>query len=101
MHGESTIQVKCVWSNTGNTIQALSMDEDDTADFVADSIDEEDHHVRSGCKQSSPSMHNLHAHMTAYLLFAYYVCLTLCATFCSTIIAITKISISTTGYLCT
>lgn len=44
MHGESTIQVKCMWSNTGNTIQALSMDEDDTADFVADSIDEEDHY---------------------------------------------------------
>lgn len=48
MLGESVIEVKCMWSNTGNTIQALSMDEDDTADFVADSIDEEDHQVRSG-----------------------------------------------------
>lgn len=45
MHGDSAIQVKCTWSNTGNTVQALSMDEDDTADFVADSMDEEDHHV--------------------------------------------------------
>ena len=45
MHGDSAIQVKCTWSNTGNTVQALSMDEDDTADFVVDSMDEEDHHV--------------------------------------------------------
>lgn len=45
VHGDSAIQVKCTWSNTGNTVQALSMDEDDTADFVADSMDEEDHHV--------------------------------------------------------
>ena len=45
MHGDSAIQVKCTWSNTGNTVQALSMDEDDTADFVADSMDEEDHQV--------------------------------------------------------
>ncbi|KAL0019875.1 hypothetical protein WJX79_007051 [Trebouxia sp. C0005] len=44
VHGDSAIQVKCTWSNTGNTVQALSMDEDDTADFVADSMDEEDHH---------------------------------------------------------
>lgn len=43
VHGDSAIQVKCTWSNTGNTVQALSMDEDDTADFVADSMDEEDH----------------------------------------------------------
>ena len=42
---DSAIHVKCTWSNTGNTIQALSMDEDDTADFVADSMDEEDHPV--------------------------------------------------------
>ncbi len=35
-----------MWSNSGNTIQALSMDEDDTADFVIDSMDEEDHNVR-------------------------------------------------------
>ena len=43
-HGESAIQVRCVWSNTAHTIQALSMDEDDYADFVADSMDEEDEH---------------------------------------------------------
>lgn len=42
-HGEHAIQVKCLWSNRGNTLQALSMDEDDTADFVADSMDEDDH----------------------------------------------------------
>ncbi|DBB01387.1 TPA: hypothetical protein ACH3X1_000055 [Trebouxia sp. C0004] len=44
VHGDSAIQVKCTWSNTGNTVQALSMDEDDTADFVVDSMDEEDDH---------------------------------------------------------
>lgn len=40
----SAIHVKCTWSNTGNTIQALSMDEDDNADFTFDSMDEEDEH---------------------------------------------------------
>lgn len=44
VNGGSAIHVKCTWSNTGNTIQALSMDEDDTADFPVDSMDEEDHH---------------------------------------------------------
>ena len=42
--GGSAIHVKCTWSNTGNTIQALSMDEDDEADFTFDSMDEEDEH---------------------------------------------------------
>ena len=32
------IQVTCSWSNTANTLQAISMDEDD--DSVLDSIDE-------------------------------------------------------------
>lgn len=45
MNGDSAIRVKCTWSNTGNTIQALSMDEDDTADFTVDSMDEDDHYV--------------------------------------------------------
>lgn len=42
--GGSAIVVKCTWSNTGNTVQALSMDEDDDADFTFDSMDEEDEH---------------------------------------------------------
>lgn len=40
----SAIRVNCTWSNTGNTIQALSMDEDDQADFTFDSMDDEDEH---------------------------------------------------------
>ena len=35
------IQVKCSWSNTANTIQAISMDEDD--DSALDSIDDAEH----------------------------------------------------------
>ena len=42
--GSSAIIVKCTWSNTGNTVQALSMDEDDDADFTFDSMDEDDEH---------------------------------------------------------
>lgn len=58
---DSAIHVKCTWSNTGNTIQALSMDEDDTADFVADSMDEEDHpgtFMMYGQARASSSMPN-------------------------------------------
>ena len=40
----AAILVTCTWSNTGNTIQALSMDEDDNADFTFDSMDDEDDH---------------------------------------------------------
>ena len=36
------IRVNCKWSNTANTIQAISMDEDDTSDDVLDSIDADD-----------------------------------------------------------
>ena len=43
VNGGSAIHVKCTWSNTGNTIQALSMDEDDDAEFTTDSIDDEDY----------------------------------------------------------
>lgn len=42
--GSSAIVVKCTWSNTGNTVQALSMDEDDDADYTFDSMDEDDEH---------------------------------------------------------
>lgn len=36
------IRVNCKWSNTANTLQAISMDEDDTSDNVLDSIDSDD-----------------------------------------------------------
>ena len=42
--GSPAIVVKCTWSNTGNTVQALSMDEDDDADYTFDSMDEDDEH---------------------------------------------------------
>lgn len=56
----SAIRVNCTWSNTGNTIQALSMDEDDQADFTFDSMDDEDEHeatfrLHSGAEASSSS----------------------------------------------
>lgn len=38
----SVIKVNCKWSNTANTLQAISMDEDDTSDNVLDSIDSDD-----------------------------------------------------------
>lgn len=38
----NVIRVNCKWSNTANTIQAISMDEDDDLDNVLDSIDQHD-----------------------------------------------------------
>ena len=38
----NVIRVNCKWSNTANTIQAISMDEDDESDNVLDSIDQHD-----------------------------------------------------------
>ena len=38
----NVIMVNCKWSNTANTIQAISMDEDDTSDDVLDSVDADD-----------------------------------------------------------